>query len=156
MLAPGKYKCSFIPNGGGEPCKGRLRTWPPTGTLFYQKFYWNDGSTFPNPWVTWINGPAVLEVVDQWCRVAQYEVKINGQSAGKTSDVDFQNNCYAVSCRPNRDECVSKGYSQGLFEIPPGRSHRVEVYWVDGKLTNAWGGLWTHNQGLYRVWDSCS
>lgn len=157
--ATGIYKCSFIPDSPHDPtkqpCTGRLRTGRQQGTVFKQFFYRNDGYTFPNPWVTTIHGPAVLEVVDQWCRVAQYEVKVDGQSVGKTSDVQFENNCNMVWCGPNRDECVNKGFSHGWFLIPPGMSHRVEVYWVNGRLTNAWGGRWTHNQGLYRVWDAC-
>lgn len=83
ILRPRKYKCSFIvDSGNGQPDHSK---WPCTGglrsywTLFYQYFvpFRNDGKKYPNPWVIALNGPVILRVVDQWCRVAHNEVKID-------------------------------------------------------------------------------
>ena len=150
---PGDYRCKFIPSndGGypGQPCKGPLRSdfWHyPQGKVFNQP---KQSGGFPPAELT-ISGPAVLEVSDHWCRVAQYEVTINGQSLGRTSNTLFDRRCRGDSkCWKNMDKCISQGFSHGFFQIPSG-FQMVQINWVDGDFRG-----WPRNQGLYRVFDAC-
>ena len=143
-------------NGGGypgQPCKGPLKPefqYYPQGITFYN--YKSRGNQYFPAQLPPIKGPAVLEISDQYCRVSQYEVRIKGQSLGWTSNTQFDRRChvfYNSYCRYNMDDCIRKGFSHGFFQIPSG-SHNVQIVWVNGDFQG-----WTHNEGLYRVYEPC-
>lgn len=134
-------------NGGGypgQPCTGSLK---PEFQRYPQgkEFRINKWRGNYLPADLSIYGPAVLEISDRWHRVAQYDVRINGQSLGRTSDTQFNRR---VKCSRNMDNCIRLGFSHGFFQIPPGLQN-VQIYWVNGDF------LWSQKRGLYRAFEAC-
>ncbi|THC87827.1 hypothetical protein EYZ11_012728 [Aspergillus tanneri] len=124
-------------------CTDIVENWKPI-RLDWTENYKKPGQPEPKQIETDYNFPTIFQLTDDMIKLEQYDVSIDGDHVGKTSNVlegKRKDSCKAA------EECIKKGFSHGKFEIPAG-THSIGISWKMAEQEDI--SDWTFGSGQYR------